>query len=692
MKSFLHIAFLNFIFIIECLCQTEHFDITLAGGDSISTQTAGIPFFIEIVAKDSINGTDESFNGTVELSSTGILIEGSGTTNQFINGVLASHQVKFSNSGVFNFTVTQTSGTSTGIGNYFRINPGSPAVVRVETKSDGTGIVVPPQILTAGAQLFLYAVTRDTLNNFVNNQSGVSWSIQDADGGVQISDLTLNSDSSSAVFTGHIIGRGSIGARYQSLNYENSGSIIVTAGNASNLLFKQQPAGGTAGAPLFPNPEVQLTDEFGNFVSVAGKPISLSIPLSQGILNGFVTQSTNDSGSAYFNNLSINSIGEKYLVATAESIIPGLSDTFQLYPLIIMASSSGHGSIEPKDSVAVLYGSNQTFLIYPDTGYHLDSLYIDNIHSGSTSSFTFYNITTDHSIRAIFSINTYALTSSTEPNGTIFPSGTLLLNYGSSQSFSIIPDYGYQIDSVIIDGIFMGTDSSYLFTNINENHSIRSVFKKIIPVVNAKIFLQGCYLSGIMRTSISSIMPLTQPFNRPPWNYSGNETATTIPSDVVDWVLLELRSGLSAGTTAGIRSGFIKSNGMIVDTDGTSPLQFPSNFIGNYYIVIHHRNHIKVMSAMGINLTESSLLYDFTTGTMQYYGGKAAALPGGKFGMYAGDSSRDGFIDSDDFIGPDNNMFKSGYLDSDHSLDGFIDSDDFINPDNNMFMNSNVPD
>ena len=64
---------------------------------------------------------------------------------------------------------------------------------------------------------------------------------------------------------------------------------------------------------------------------------------------------------------------------------------------------------------------------------------------------------------------------------------------------------------------------------------------------------------------------------------------------------------------------FLKSDGTIVDTDGTSPVQFTGLSAGNYYIVIRHRNHLAIMSASAIPLSSSSALYDFTTAQSQAY-------------------------------------------------------------------------
>ncbi|MBA4313274.1 MAG: hypothetical protein C0417_11670 [Chlorobiaceae bacterium] len=689
----IHILILLITLLFSCYTnsQIHHFSVALTGGEDIPAQTAGIPFFIEIVARDSVNGTIDSFTGTVDVSSSGNLLQGSGTTNSFISGVLSSHQVKFSNTGTFEFTVVQTSGTATGTSNSFTLHPGEPSRLQVESAIDGTGIPIPSQTIIAGQNITLYSITRDTLNNFIANISGAVWTVETLTGNVQSGDLVINGDSSSVIFTGHLTGSGKIQAAAVNVASIASGSITVIPAAASKLIFTQGPTNGIAGTTLSPYPIVNIADTFGNFVSSSVEQITLSIPPSQGTLIGTLSKTSDSTGQTMFTDLQINSFGKKNLLASADSLTTAVGDTFQLDPLIIDASAANHGTITPDGVIQLIYGSTQTFLIAPETGYHTDSVVVDGMPSDSVLSYTFINISDNHTIAVYFSINTYTITSSAGANGTISPNGSLVFNYGSSQLYSMTPNFGYHIDSVYVDGLFIGAPSNYLFENITTDHEIHLTFMADIPVVNTKIFLQGAYSSGSMTTLLNSILPNSQPYNRAPWNYNGMETAPSIPTDVVDWILVELRTGQPASTRIATRAGFIKSDGSIVDTDGISPLSFSTVLIGNYYIVVHHHNHLSIMSASPVNLTASSALYDFTTNISQYYGGSAASLSGGKYGMYNGDSSHDGFIDSDDFMGPDNNMFKSGYQDADHSLDGFIDSDDFMSPDNNMFISSQTP-
>ena len=175
---------------------------------------------------------------------------------------------------------------------------------------------------------------------------------------------------------------------------------------------------------------------------------------------------------------------------------------------------------------------------------------------------------------------------------------------------------------------------------------------------DVSIFLEGAYttISGVMNTSLNSVMPLSHPYSTSPWNYSGTEQVGSIPAGVVDWVLVELRqaadpASATSATTLAKRAAFLKSNGTIVDLDGTSLLSMSTPTItNNLYVVIHHRNHLAVMSANGAVLNSGVYSYDFTTGLAQAYrGGTGYKLAGSKAVMVVGDIDHDGNIFVSDY-------------------------------------------
>ncbi len=153
-------------------------------------------------------------------------------------------------------------------------------------------------------------------------------------------------------------------------------------------------------------------------------------------------------------------------------------------------------------------------------------------------------------------------------------------------------------------------------------------------VVQLSAFLQGPFSGGVMTIALNTnnFIPLAQPYSGSPWNYTGTESVASIPTGVVDWVLIELRTGTAASTMANRRACFILSNGNIVDLDGTSPVKFDETDSNNYYVVIRHRNHLAVMSANALSLTSSlagvystggSSTYNFSSAQTQAFGTNA---------------------------------------------------------------------
>ncbi len=78
----------------------------------------------------------------------------------------------------------------------------------------------------------------------------------------------------------------------------------------------------------------------------------------------------------------------------------------------------------------------------------------------------------------IFAINTYTITASAGDNGTITPSGTVMVNHGDNVTFTITPtpSNGYHIADVLVDSSSVGAVSSYTFTNVTTNYTIAATF------------------------------------------------------------------------------------------------------------------------------------------------------------------------------------------------------------------------
>ncbi|UCD29144.1 MAG: hypothetical protein JSV03_01275, partial [Planctomycetota bacterium] len=177
-----------------------------------------------------------------------------------------------------------------------------------------------------------------------------------ADPAAATTTVTMNSDNTvSAVLTRTYV---------LTLNTAGSGTGIATADQ------------GSAVAPD--------TYRVGTVVQITATPDSCS---------NFTSWSGDHAGSNNPDNITMDA--DKTVMAT-----------FTLKIFTINASAGPNGSISPSGAVSVNCGTDQTFTITPDTGNGFNSvkdLVVDGISQGEgITSYTFTNVTADHTISATF--------------------------------------------------------------------------------------------------------------------------------------------------------------------------------------------------------------------------------------------------------------------------------------------------
>lgn len=206
--------------------------------------------------------------------------------------------------------------------------------------------------------------------------------------------------------------------------------------------------------------------------------------------------------------------------------------------------------------------------------------------------------------------------------------------------------------------------------------------------LQAKVFLEGPYdaTKDIMKTTLNTggLIPTTAPYSEDP------RTIESIPADITDWVLVQLRAAID-GEAVASKSALLHKNGTVVGDDGTTDYIEFDVAEGNYYIVIQHRNHLSIESDEFHSLTKSSSsLYNFTTGLDKYKGGGAKMLESGVYGMYAGDTDHSGTVDANDRSATWNNRNTTGYLTADCCLSSTCDANSRSITWNNRNKSTNV--
>ncbi|MBI2440532.1 MAG: hypothetical protein HYV35_04085 [Lentisphaerae bacterium] len=70
----------------------------------------------------------------------------------------------------------------------------------------------------------------------------------------------------------------------------------------------------------------------------------------------------------------------------------------------------------------------------------------------------------------------YTITASADAHGSISPSGAVSVAQGVSQMFTILPEAGYHIAGVVVDGAAAGAVATYTFNAVAANHTIAASF------------------------------------------------------------------------------------------------------------------------------------------------------------------------------------------------------------------------
>ncbi len=87
--------------------------------------------------------------------------------------------------------------------------------------------------------------------------------------------------------------------------------------------------------------------------------------------------------------------------------------------------------------------------------------------------------------------NTFTITASAGPNGSVGPSGVVTVNYGTGQTFTLTPSAGYGIANLLVDSVSIVPVISYTFSNVTANHTISATFDRLHGMNNQSVLIDG---------------------------------------------------------------------------------------------------------------------------------------------------------------------------------------------------------
>ncbi|MGA2386781.1 MAG: hypothetical protein ABSG33_09635 [Candidatus Bathyarchaeia archaeon] len=204
-----------------------------------------------------------------------------------------------------------------------------------------------------------------------------------------------------------------------------------------------------------------------------------------------------DAGASWTTNSPIVSGSQQWIASsgTSGTIASGVTVTpvyAHQYQVTFNVSPSGGGSISPSGTQWETVGS-VSVTASPNTGYSFSSLSSPTLTvANPTSTSSLVTINGAGTVTANFAVITYPITVTQSSNGAISPASTTV-NYGGSKTFSIVPNAGYYISDVQVNGSSVGSPSSYTFRNVYAGQTITASFA---PISASAVFTVSATLTS----------------------------------------------------------------------------------------------------------------------------------------------------------------------------------------------------
>lgn len=186
-----------------------------------------------------------------------------------------------------------------------------------------------------------------------------------------------------------------------------------------------------------------------------------------------------------------------------------------------------------------------------------------------------------------------------------------------------------------------------------EDYTITVTGNDVVKL-SPKVYIQGAAINpnvgeeALMRDDlrVANLVPTTSPY-ADGLSCDISVFNTTGTDAVVDWVYIELRSAVSNTTIVDSQSALLLRNGMVVGIDGFSNLEFQQP-AGDYYVAVKHRNHLGIMSAAPVSLSNTMTSVDFTDANNQITFGSNAqttfGMPANIVALWSGDVNADKMV------------------------------------------------
>jgi surface protein len=327
------------------------FDVVKSDEGPLVGEITNRPFDIRIRAVDTSGNTVTSFGNSASISSAGALVGKPITTPSFVEGVLASQTLTFTQNGTVTLTISGGSPSVQSTTSSFEIGAGAPESLTVTTQPSATRVGVP----------FAQPVVVQ-LRNVVGDPVGpVGVTFVTAEiasgGGTLVGDVRVQADENGVAAFPNLVILGELGSRTLTFTALHGLSVTsdafdVTEGDLDGFVIRSASAGNpdigpqVAGVPF----DIRITavDAGGNTITNFNSPIQLSF-----VDGAPITTPAFTAGVLASQTVTLTTSGDSRTITAAfgaAPVVASSSNAFDVLPgpvaqLVVVAGASQEGAV-----------------------------------------------------------------------------------------------------------------------------------------------------------------------------------------------------------------------------------------------------------------------------------------------------------------------------------------------------------
>ena len=141
------------------------------------------------------------------------------------------------------------------------------------------------------------------------------------------------------------------------------------------------------------------------------------------------------------------------------------------------------------DEVSMLCGDSIDVEVPVFDCYHIDSMRVNGEWVEPVEIYAIAAVEMDYVVESYLSADRFYVTTSVQGSGMVLPSDTIWTSCEEDVTLTFIPETGWHVGEIILDGESLGTpdDNSYTLFSISENHTLDVIFALNQYVITASV-------------------------------------------------------------------------------------------------------------------------------------------------------------------------------------------------------------